>query len=709
MPANTETKVLSLALPHILSFAKLGMPVFQRHFGWGVGEKEQAGFEYFQQFLINTDASDYFGQVSLFSDRRWRYGEDKDVIVWVADAQHRLVLLVLTAWTIMQYLRKLESVSDAHAFRRPKILKLMQESELHLLATSPLEVALSFEKPSEPLIAYVQGELARAEKMKEQIVETEARYSAKREAIRANRDNPLRRETLAANTQEKNRELNRLRVEIAEIGKNGIIKTYSLINEFLGKLDAGDILTVASDFVTRVRTLQTSLNCLEPRQGYHIPYEMMEVYAYQHFANITIQSGPMSPGEMLGSAIRVQRDGRVGLAGYFGTTPCVEKDALKFFGITNQDELCDYLTRMDTGDDSTNALSWIKRKLHSGAPTAEIFDAITTWTDTLVFMYEKVQALPEPWKSLYTVFFRDLGRSAFAVNVTRFALKAGREHCDDSFMQSLLRMLVLFVIAAVHRTPTGAKFRITRDASGFKTADWDEGLALMKNHFAADSLESFRSAVINCVSTEPLGLSMHRKLAKFLLVLADVTNGGRAVQIPAWASYDFEHIFPVKHTTMLAEPTLTGSPAEESVEEILALPEFERTQLINLLGNGALLGKAENISLSNNSPYHKYQAQADTAKYSNAWWPSHLKSLQDTKGVFSIEVIQDRSRALAKRAVDFLLAQAGSTVEAPAPVAPPVAASPALQLGAQMPKVQAQFAMDELTNVVRVAPQHRAA
>lgn len=700
MPANTETKPLALALPVILSAAKLGMPVFQRHFGWGIGEKERAGFEYFQQFLINTDASDFFGQVSLFSVRRWRYGEDKDVAVWVADAQHRLVLLVITAWTIMKYLRKLEAVSDGHSFRRPKIMKLMAETELQLLASSSLEVALSFEKPSEPLIAYIQNELARAEKMTEQIAETEARYSAKREAISANRDNPLRRATMAANTQEKNRELNRLRAEIDEIGKDGVIKTYTLINEFLGKLDAGDILTVASDFVTRVRTLVVSVNCLEPRQGYHIPFETMEEYAYQHFANHAIQSRPMSPGEMLGGAIRVQR-GRVGFSGYFGTTPCLEKEALKFFGIDDHDELCDYLTRMDTGDDSTNGMTWVKHKLHSSASTVEIFESITTWANTLVFMYQKVQALPQPWKSLYEVFFRDLGRSAFAVNVTRFALKAGPENCDDSFMQSLLRMLVLFVIAAVHRTPSGAKFRITRDASGFKTADWDEGLSLMKNHFGADSLESFRTAVIDCVATQPLGLSMHRRLAKFLLVLADVTKGGRDVQIPAWASYDFEHIFPQKHAGLLTEPALAGSPAEESVEEILALPEFERTQLINLLGNGALLGKAENISLSNNSPYAKYLAQADTEKYSNSWWPSHLKSLQKEKGVFTISVIQERSRTLAKDAVDFLLAQAGSSVEAAAPAA--------LQLGTQLPNIPAQFAMDEVTNVVMVAPAARAA
>ena len=708
MPANTETKPLSLALPVILSAAKLGMPVFQRHFGWGIGEKEQAGFEYFRQFLINTDASDFFGQVSLFTDRRWRYGEDKDIIVWVADAQHRLVLLVIAAWVIMQHLRRLERISDANNYRRPKIVKLMQESELHLLASSPLEVAISFEKPSEPLVAYIKSELARAASMTEQLAETETRFSAKREAISAHRDNPLRKTTLADNTREKNRELDRLRDDIKEIGKDGVIKTYTLIDAFLGKLDAGDILAVASDFVNRVRMLQTSVNCLEPRQGYHIPFETMEEYAYQHFANHAIQSGPMSPGEMLGGAIRVQR-GRVGFSGYFGTTPCLEKKALEFFGINNHDELCDYLTRMDTGDDSTNGLSWVKNKLHSSAPTEEIFAAITTWADTLVFMYQKVQALPQPWKSLYEVFFRDLGRAAFAVNVTRFALKAGRENCDDSFMQSLLRMLVLFVIAAVHRTPSGAKFRITRDTSGFKTADWNDGLALMKNHFGASSLESFRASVIDCVSTQPLGLSMHRKLAKFLLVLADVTSGGRAVQIPAWASYDFEHIFPVKHTTMLTEPTLTGSPAEDSVEEILALPDFERTNLINLLGNGALLSKSENISLSNNSPFYKYQKQADTDKYSNAWWPSHLKSLQDVKGVFSLAVIQDRSRALAKQAVDFLLAEAGSDVAVSAPTVAAAAAPGALRLGTELPKVPVQFALDQLADVVLVTPQRQAA
>jgi hypothetical protein len=659
MSSITANQLASPALTIVLAYAELKMAVFQRHFGWGEGSKERAGLDYLKQFLLNRHASDYFGQISLFSLKRWDYDNDENIEVWVGDGQHRTVTVVLVALALVQHLRQIEANTNIAPFRREEVQDLLGSEVLSVLAASKLEVLTESFGHATRVVPFIQAQLALRSGHVAAIAEVTNRYLEKRGELRRNKTAPGRSEARKAATQEKNREVARLEQAMDNIDKIGVFRTYQLIDAYFADLK-DDVVVAARSFVERIREMRTSLVCLEPKPGYPVNLATLETESFSNFSNINVQTYPLSAGELLGSHIRSRPESHAALGVYFREKTAPEHEAARFFGMVNSEKLCEYLTRMSTGDDSTKSFTWVKEKLYSGTSPSAILADVETWMTTLQGLYAKIQAMSEPWKALYSLFFRDFNRTAFAVVSTRFVLKQGLDKCDESFLKSLLRALVLFEIAAVYRPPSNTKFNIGRDTPTYRMTAWGDGVALVQNHFGAASLEELHRSMCAFVATAPLGLSVHRKLAKFLLVLADVNNGGREVQLPAWASYEYEHIFPQKHTLLLDEADLSEA-AFTGIKDVLDLPDLERGTLVHQLGNGALLAKAENVSNSNHSPYRKYQMQAKHAKYSNAWWPSHLKALQDVQGEVTPEFIQRRSDRLARQALDFLLGEAWAT------------------------------------------------
>jgi Protein of unknown function (DUF1524) len=180
-----------------------------------------------------------------------------------------------------------------------------------------------------------------------------------------------------------------------------------------------------------------------------------------------------------------------------------------------------------------------------------------------------------------------------------------------------------------------------------------------KDEIAPSMVAYVRQAVREIVSTGQFGTSQNRNLARVLLATADFSSPGVQVSYQQLFKFEFEHVLPqALHNLQInisdsAEGTIAVQ-AQEAIEQLMELDEPQRTDIINRLGNGALLDKGSNSSLGNVSPLEKLQL-IDQKGLHNAYWPSHLQALRDSAGVVGKEYVEARSTALAERVADFLL------------------------------------------------------
>lgn len=700
-------QVINPPLVRLLSFEGLQLPTFQRHYGWGEKGALEKGVEYLANFLLNKERHPIFGSVYIYSDQRYNYDIDDGIRVWVSDGQHRLVTVVLSAKAILRRLKEIAKSPDLDADEREALDYLLSAPELVAVAQSRLEVLLDEFGRTAQVVKFIDETLHGIAHQSTRRTEIQERYKTKREAlaqIEARAERTLEKRAIK---KEEMAELTRLDEEIAEFEKIGAFSTFRRIEEFLAEKKDAKVIQLAERFVERIAGMLMSMPVVHPAENHNVPLPVLEAESFAMFADINSQATPLTSGELLNSAVQALPQRRPVLQRYFkrGTA---EFNAISYFGLTNFDTMSQFLTQMHNGD-SQAADTWVRTTFYSAKASRTAMEEVEGWLSALRQCSDRIKSLSVPLRSLFDLFFLDFKRGAYAVACARFVMNAGIEKCDEGFMKSLLKLLVMFEVCSLYRTPTNKNFKISRDVADVRMNSLAAGISLVLEHFEVPTMSELNAAMVKFLSTAPMGQASYRKLTKLLLVLADVNNGGRDVQIPAWKAYEYEHVLPNKCDNLKSDSDMPAD-ALAGIEEILNMAEHDRKHLVQLLGNGGLLNKRENITLSNWPPYTKFAKQAEDGFYSNAWWPTHLRSLQDSKGNFDAAFIRQRSVKLAEQIAAFLLSGDSWATVMPnvdAAVAQPTVSAP--EAFDRLAMGDGFAGIDQLVLKMPVAPAYRQA
>lgn len=657
--STTEIVLVSPSLSKILSYRSLKMPMFQRHYGWGEPGKESLGLSYFSNFLANPEASTFFGQINLFSTSRWDYYRDEGVEVGISDGQHRLVTLVLSILAVRARLMEVvnapvaldEHTREAQDDDKYEARRILENPAIKSMCDCTLEVVYHPSGKKAKVVPFVNESLEKFLSFEVQRNEIELAHGRKKHALKEVLDRSVRSAQLKELNIETRRALSGIDEQETALKRIGVVATYLEIYSEVKPMGVAKFLRLAERFALRLTPLKPSVVCLQPSQGFSYSEDdgKIEAEAFNMFAQLNGQAVPLSSGELLKSFIESRVEKNLPLRSAFNPdTP--EYQALSYFGLTDAGDFCDFLAKADTGNGNQKNYTWIKSTLYVGSPPTQKLDDLNEWVSCLVSAHSQISSLPEPWTTLFRMFIADIARVPHVVLIAR-CVKNEEKVIDSTHLKNLLKALLLTEIAAQYRPPHDARFNTSRDLPGAVLSSPAAVVQFVKRHFGEASGADFKSALCKFIANAPLGEAKSRALAKILLIVHDIFLGTRDIRIGK--NISFEHVFPQKHENLLDDESLP-SQVSAGIIEIAELPPAEKNRLINCLGNGALLGPQINSALSNLSPYQKRISQNERPELTNAWWPSHLRDLQESQGNFNKSYILARSERLAQGIASFL-------------------------------------------------------
>jgi len=709
---TTEVKIYTPSLADLCACQALRMPVFQRPYGWA----PEKAVEYFRDFLSNRHANNLFGSVFGYCQVPWNKVAPTTNELYVTDGQHRLVTSTLAAVALLaEREQRLVHPANGEALSDDALDALEelrsnpdQVAAIERIASAKIHFMVDEDGNTDFVSEFLAKTDAQVERLRVDIERSHAMLAQEKAKQGASRRIPQNFNRLQRKQQEQaltesetselqrvtaiveeiraqraamtelNRqtanEVSRLEADVAKASAVPLYAAYVGVKSFLADSSTSALRRFLAQFADRQVTFGIALLVLEPRGNNDVSNIVLDDEAAEIFAQINGQTRPLTPAELLNSLFR-------SFSGFQVTRPGDIADKLKRSDIFafDGDRVVDYLARYESENGNTRTSQWVRQLLANvrsigGATAANSQKAVVAGLKALesfeAFLLDTTNSALAGYVHLYKALARVTHVSSVWVMVARVWESA---QADQHPLAKTLAVKDLFKIALLVRLASmnnRSTINLTRDLAnkrslkevflyiasglGYKQRD-----VVARDEITPGLIAYVKQAIRDIVTTSQFGANQNRNLARVLLATADFNSLGVQVSYQQLFQFEFEHVLPQALQNLEidipdnAEGTV-ALQAQEAIERMLELDDSERTDVINRLGNGALLDKGPNSSLGNVSPFEKLQL-IDQKGMHNAYWPSHLQALRDSKGVVGKEYIEARSALFAQQIADFLL------------------------------------------------------
>jgi len=660
----------NIGIDRILSFQTIQMPIFQRRYSWGIEKQEDKAQEYFREFLSNRGSNNFYGIVFIHTKQRYNYSTDEAISVYLSDGQHRLVTVILSALCIKDVLSQVVATDQEDM---DLIEEVINSNIIKLSTQSNVEAVIDENLNSKLVIKFIEESLFNISKLETDILQIENDIKLKKQLLKQDKSlTSDQRETKKSELERDRRnQIKSVKQKVNLLINHPIIVSYNKIKDYLmvNTTKVNDvekreprkihsILKISENFVDRVEKLSACVITLHPEQGKVVHDWEIENEAFYMFRQMNGLSTPLNAGDLLRAYITQHTKETDNIRDFFNDSQKIK--LLKSYSIHDIEDFANYIHKVSSTNWPEETYTWVRNVLNDGKEQSRSQKYIASWTNSLNYLdtisqtYESCNDVVT--KEVFKIYISTLN----TLRITAFLTKAFVS-CQGKTTQSqlqivelrkIIKTLIFLSIMTTYIEPnSGKRPNISRDLHSRE--DISSCLKFIAEHFLSNNdISQFKLNVEQHVKTFTFGQEKYRRLSKLLLIIADANKPGKNTQIGVGNNnYNYEHVFPQSYTNTELSNEASLLPATIYNEYDLFISDPDLSDVINLIGNGALLEENTNKSYQNSSPYIKLQK---TQTSQNAWWPENLKDLQNSNGLWVKKQIEDRSGVLAKDIVDWL-------------------------------------------------------
>ena len=583
-----KTNFNEINIINLLKFKEILIPNFQRKYNWGGKKKNELnGLEYFQDFLCKKKYRDSFGTLLVYKKNfglkingklveqdivatinNEQFNELNNIIVYLADGQHRIITIIISLFATLNYLKNNNIMTKKfYKLSNSTISKLLNYNSLNVLKTPNIEVMLNNNQDATS---------------KENII------------------NVIRE----ADEVIKQYGIDNIQLLKKKLKSSPCKYTYLLIYQLLDELykqddDMEEFNDLYSTFFNRIEGGNLfGLTILQP--GNLDSEKLVDLEAISEFNERNGMSVSLTEGEIFSSHILRSTTDNDKIRDYLFKK---HSHLLSKYKIDTTDDLVIFLQKGLTSDWSVKPDVFVYELLkNENQDTTEFIN--------LLEALEKIEKLfqkEDDWtKLIFDIYCVDFMTPRIAAYIAKSYIEGIKTNSFST--KKLIRSLVLFSVYSSFWEKGTRRPNLSRDLQDCKTID--KGVKFVANHLhKSTTINDFKNQLEKHISTHDFGSEDWRKLGKLILLLSQNTGKQQTISLSDYKKSHYEHLFP--------QNWKEEGPSFPRIQLDLCQQIVGDENLINMIGNGALLNGKTNSSLSNLSPYSKYKsANLNTTKSS---------------------------------------------------------------------------------------------
>jgi hypothetical protein len=672
---NIEPQNHSISIKNLLKH-KIGIPLFQRGYSWGVNENSNKPLKYFQDFLSNENIHHDFGNLFVYcleyyEEEKWQnpkfYTDKKDseivinpIHIYLTDGQHRLSTLVLSLLAVQTYLNS-------------KYTKCIIDEFLNSKISAVIKTGNGFQNQIETLLKRDIFDILNHINM-EIIVDNEQTIINIKDVINQNKEHT----------------------------KTPAYKAYSqILNHFINTNDLPVNLNVIKTFLDRLNYLKSIVKILQNDSPLNRTEEQIKIQAYNMFIEMNGQAIQLKDYELLSSFVKqpklIEYSRKTSVNSLFqkpkkGTTIDVV-EVFKYFNVDSINDKFDYFfkSNLDNNYNINDGSTWIRDiiGIHDNDKQMNIIDKMKVNISDLKLLNDIFKHKSEDennklnkdflfWesgdiepymldiydlyvkKSIPTIIYGTKTLKDF--NQTNQLNSKNKKH--KIFLEKLIRVMLML---SLMRTYNGRASRpnTSRDILELNF-NVQSGFSFFADHFVdlqnidpqdtqynpndANIIfkmlkDTFKKHICECIFTN------YTSEAKIILILAEAKEGKSTFNNILNKNFDLEHIlaqnYKFKNNN---EIDLITDQYEKKCESLYSEVFLKSPNSINLIGNMALLDKNINRSIQNISPL----AKNNLTNQQIGWWSTHYSKLKKSNGEWGIDTINSDTQTIADNTINWL-------------------------------------------------------
>jgi len=657
-PRNTSVNIYDLLKYNI------DMPIFQRGYSWGVGEKSEKPRQYFVDFLTSENHHHDFGNIFIYShfyykESSWsnpgEIGSDGLINlipnVFLADGQHRVVTFVLSLYAALFFLKS-DYLNNKINKKKTSIDndEKLEGAELEISKNNILE-----------------------DKIIKQIENIKFKITADDELTIVDIKEIVKKEN------------------INSYKYTSAFKSFIKLNEYLidNKSSIKNKINLVNILLKRAKEFTAGIKILENDQTKKRSIPDIENQAYSIFMAMNGQSTQLNDEELFVSFLKqptLKEHTEDKVLFLFKNPKLINsefskiKDIFKYFKLNSHSDKFDYFFKsnmanhlelnMDREYLLSDSYLWIRNIIGSSDHSKQllIIDELSKNINILKTFYDSCKDIEnDVWEtSDPTRYVLDIYTSNMKKSVTSivYAVKTYEEIINNfsqktEFAKNLSKLIKVMFMLNLMKTYNGRESRpnTSRDVLDLNY-NIESGFSFFADHFIeindktktkADlfiELEiSFKKHLVTCNFTKFINE------AKVVLMLAEIPNNNSSFKNIIDKHYDLEHILAKKFNP-LDEDSLKDLEIKNPML-YLCQKEYknvciDKKHLVHSIGNMALLNKTPNRRNKNISPYDKIELKQ------KGWLSTHFDSLDKSKGIWGANKIESRASEIANACISWL-------------------------------------------------------